>query len=119
MMQVNARPAMFQRGNRYTPPVPETINPSFTFAWRLDPSTTVGRTMAAANQRLRSSNSETPRLDVEILLAFVLRTDRVGLAAAASTGWIFSSRPKCWCRDRKQKSWLNMPFWRSSHWTVA
>ncbi len=81
MMQVNARPAMFQRGNRYTPPVPETINPSFTFAWRLDPSTTVGRTMAAANQRLRSSNSETPRLDVEILLAFVLHTDRVGLYA--------------------------------------
>lgn len=97
MMQVNGGPAMFQRGNPFTPPVrlpvskpgnktvtspgDEAINPSFTFAWRLDPSTNVGRAMAAANQRLRNSSSETPRLDVEILLAFVLHTDRAGLYA--------------------------------------
>lgn len=84
MMQVNGRPAVSQRRDRYTSPSPlvnDPNNPSFSFAWRLDPSTNVGRAMAAANQRLRSLPSETPRLDVEILLASVLNTDRVGLYA--------------------------------------
>lgn len=84
MMQVNGRPAASQRRDRYAPPaslVNEQTNLSFSFAWRLDPSTNVGRAMAAAFQRLRSSQSETPRLDVEILLASVLNTDRVGLFA--------------------------------------
>ena len=84
MMQVNGRPAVPQRRDRYTPVTPlvnEPVNPSFSFAWRLDPSTNVGRAMAAAYQRLRSSQSDTPRLDAEILLASVLNTDRVSLYA--------------------------------------
>ena len=51
MMQVNGRPAASQRRDRYAPPaslVNEQTNLSFSFAWRLDPSTNVGRAMAAA-----------------------------------------------------------------------
>ncbi len=98
MMQVNGRPALFQRWNDHPPRVPlrrgdtphipdpgmhiaqqETL--SFSVAWRLDADVTVGRAMAAANQRLRNSQSETPRLDVEILLSHVLDADRASLYA--------------------------------------
>lgn len=40
---------------------------------------TIARVIAWASDDLRSRGEETPRLDAEVLLAFVLRTDRIGL----------------------------------------
>jgi release factor glutamine methyltransferase len=45
------------------------------------PEAKVGETLAEATERLRASGSETPRLDAEVLLAFVLGTDRTGVLA--------------------------------------
>ncbi len=77
MMQVNGRPAAFQGRDD------EGSALSYAFAWRLDPSSTVGRALAAANQRLRGCGADTPRLDAELLLAHVLGKDRVYLYAHA------------------------------------
>lgn len=77
MMQVNGRPAAFQGRDD------EGSTLSYAFAWRLDPSSTVGRALAAANQRLRGCGADTPRLDAELLLAHVLGKDRVYLYAHA------------------------------------
>lgn len=41
----------------------------------------VGQALTEATDRLRASGSETPRLDAEVLLAFVLGIDRSGLMA--------------------------------------
>ncbi len=76
-MQVNGRPAASQGRDD------EGSTLSYAFAWRLDPSSTVGRALAAANQRLRGCGADTPRLDAELLLAHVLGTDRVYLYAHA------------------------------------
>lgn len=73
MMQVNGRPAASQGRDG------ERSELSYAFAWRLDPSSTVGRALAAANQRLRGCGVDTPRLDAELLLAYVLGRDRVYL----------------------------------------
>jgi len=42
---------------------------------------TVSALLASATQRLRDSGSPSPRLDAELLLGFILRTDRAGLLA--------------------------------------
>lgn len=76
-MQVNGRPAVSQGRDN------EGSTLSYAFAWRLDSSSTVGRALAAANQRLRGCGVDTPRLDAELLLAHVLDTDRVYLYAHA------------------------------------
>jgi release factor glutamine methyltransferase len=41
--------------------------------------------LASATQRLRDSGSASPRLDAELLLGYVLRTDRAGLLAHPNT----------------------------------
>src|SRR6476660_1570802 len=42
---------------------------------------TVGALLAATIDRLRQSGSDTPRLDAELLLGFVLGVDRTGVVA--------------------------------------
>lgn len=44
-------------------------------------SSTVGEALAAATQRLRDAGSDTPRLDAEVLMAFVSGRDRTWLLA--------------------------------------
>ena len=47
----------------------------------MDTSNTVGKALAAATHRLRTSGSDTPRLDAEVLLAHVTGRDRTWLLA--------------------------------------
>lgn len=49
------------------------------------PRQTVGALVHAAAERLRTSGSETPRLDAEVLLGHVLRMDRASLLAHAES----------------------------------
>ena len=45
----------------------------------------VSALLASGTQRLRDSGSPSPRLDAELLLGYVLRTDRTGLLAHPDT----------------------------------
>lgn len=49
--------------------------------WSLTPSTTVGRALIAATQRLQAGENETPQLDAQVILAHVLGKDRSWLFA--------------------------------------
>ena len=49
--------------------------------WSLTADTPVGRALVSASQRLTGAGCETPRLDAQLLLAHVLKTDRTWLFA--------------------------------------
>lgn len=49
--------------------------------WSLTPSTTVGRALNAATQRLQAGENETPQLDAQVILAHVLGQTRSWLFA--------------------------------------
>jgi release factor glutamine methyltransferase len=51
------------------------------FAWRLDPSTDVGRAMLAASRRLREAGVDSPQLDSALLMAHVLGVSKAWLYA--------------------------------------
>lgn len=51
------------------------------FVWNLTPSTTVGRALVSASQRLQGMDIDTPQLDAQIILAHVLDVDRSYLFA--------------------------------------
>ncbi|MBV7330460.1 peptide chain release factor N(5)-glutamine methyltransferase [Chloroflexi bacterium TSY] len=51
------------------------------FVWNLTPSTTVGRALVSAAQRLQGMGVDTPQLDAQIILAHVLDVDRSYLFA--------------------------------------
>ena len=53
--------------------------PIMQFRWQLDPSTTVGLALVAATRRLKGAGVDTPKLDGEVLLAYVLGCTRAQL----------------------------------------
>ncbi len=61
----------------------EQFSPSFIqrVIWKLTPSTTVGRAINAAAQRLHEVDIDTARLDAQVILAFTLGVDRSWLFA--------------------------------------
>ena len=56
-----------------------TAAPIMQFRWQLDPSTTVGLALVAATRRLKGAGVDTPKLDGEVLLAYVLGCTRTEL----------------------------------------
>ena len=56
-----------------------TAVPIMQFRWQLDPSTTVGLALVAATRRLKGAGVDTPKLDGEVLLAYVLGSTRTEL----------------------------------------
>jgi len=61
-----------------TPPLPSFWQ---KIVWRLMPSTTVGRALISARERLDEAGSPTASLDAQVILAHVLGTDRSWLFA--------------------------------------
>ncbi len=53
-----------------------TAPPVLQFRWQLDPSTDVGLVLVAATRRLKGAGVDTPKLDSEVLLAYVLGCTR-------------------------------------------
>ena len=53
-----------------------TAPPLLQFRWQLDPSTDVGLALVAATRRLKGAGVDTPKLDSEVLLAYVLGCTR-------------------------------------------
>ena len=56
-----------------------TAPPLLQFRWQLDPSTDVGLALVAATRRLKGAGVDTPKLDSEVLLAYVLGCTRTQL----------------------------------------
>ena len=56
-----------------------TVPTPMQFRWQLDPSTTVGLALVAATRRLKGAGVDTPKLDGEVLLAYVLGCTRTQL----------------------------------------
>ncbi len=67
------------RGANGHRPKGATTVPIMQFRWQLDPSTTVGLALVAATRRLKGAGVDTPKLDGEVLLAYVLGSTRTEL----------------------------------------